>query len=1129
MATALQVFCAFCALAFADAKSGQRLTGTLSGFRDRALVLYADDPAFSTVAASLTRSNSPTDSVGGISDDGVDFLRDLVHSPKTSRRSAPGAACPSTTAASEITMEAAINNITLWHSFPNTLGSLTISWSSDAMNEIMVVANHPISTQIPTLYVSGQGGKSFAQASIPGNQAIQHAYFSNHLNSNGYFNAYATPESNSTTSLYISTRAGQPGSWQAYRLTTGSLGTIGVHIDVLLPHPYNANYFIAATNVNYNGQAGYSMLYYGAVPSTTASSIHLVSLLSKPVTNAMWSTSERSSDVNTTIFAQRATTTTVVDALKVTVDISNPVGSVAPVVNMLPNGKNITDFTQMNEYLFLERYNTNAANTLFGTTELFVSSDNGNTTNLAMIPVNESERTNSFEVVNAASTEVVLAASHTKTRLQGSCVVNVNVAGATYNYSASRAIFSDVIPSSSPNVPMYFDPGNPLACNGTNTTMPPQGGPFVMVVRRGNCVFADKLQYALNLSANAVIVINNVPSTGTPHIYMVLPESQKSSEYSEIPMVLISLTEGTELLGNYSTNPMGTTVAITESAFSPTAIYSYTNLYVSGTSGYSFTRSLNNVEYTTVGGYEYVDMQPINSMSTGFIENSYAIASGTYVANPKYQKFSVISPNKGATWSPMAVGSLPLRLSLDIGYSRNGIPLPKSVQTTPGLVIANGYINGSTTLSVVVSRDGGVTWTQATFPDHAPTAPTGFYFSLLDHGSVIVLSQAKQLTNTIYYSLNEGQTFLPYYFLSASTILGNWTTSDGTTSWYCQPTNPTTVSCSCVRCQPDGNYYAYFKFVVTISDQYNTDFWTTAYPGASGQKYTAVYTSTGYDTNTVMWTPPSGSSITWTRTSGQTANVLGVIADPSATGTAAFMYWYQQPKTGVLGDYVGLRIDFRQLLGGTCQASDFEQWTVTGVNNTACYMGATETVQRRKQCSVCFNGKGTKETWASESCACRPTDYHCAFGYRRVNNVQAATYASANETCAPDNTVNNVSTVRAVLVPGDQCRGIDFSFTGGTPPPRTDGPTNNGSKKSSNAGTIAGVVVVVVVVIGFAVFWKMKIMKKPGGGYLAVAHAAVPNDDDTLETAPAYEDGGEANQGESVVDNDDDDEVLLDA
>lgn len=65
-------------------------------------------------------------------------------------------------------MEAQINNITLWHSFPNTLGSLTITWSSDSMNEIMVVADHPISVHIPTLYVSGQGGQNFAQAAIPG-------------------------------------------------------------------------------------------------------------------------------------------------------------------------------------------------------------------------------------------------------------------------------------------------------------------------------------------------------------------------------------------------------------------------------------------------------------------------------------------------------------------------------------------------------------------------------------------------------------------------------------------------------------------------------------------------------------------------------------------------------------------------------------------------------------------------------------------------------------------------------------------------------------------------------------------------------------------------------------------------
>lgn len=102
------------------------------------------------------------------------------------------------------------------------------------------------------------------------------------------------------------------------------------------------------------------------------------------------------------------------------------------------------------------------------------------------------------------------------------------------------------------------------------------------------------------------------------------------------------------LINEYNSSNKMLKAYLTEESVVPKSCYDYTTLYTSGTAGTSFTRSLNNVGYTTLSDdNEYVNFYNVLSMSTGFLGlNDYGLASGTYIATPKYHSDSHISLNK---------------------------------------------------------------------------------------------------------------------------------------------------------------------------------------------------------------------------------------------------------------------------------------------------------------------------------------------------------------------------------------------------------------------------------------------------------------------------------------------------
>lgn len=137
---------------------------------------------------------------------------------------------------------------------------------------------------------------------------------------------------------------------------------------------------------------------------------------------------------------------------------------------------------------------------------------------------------------------------------------------------------------------------------------------------------------------------------------------------------------------------------------------------------------------------------------------------GTYIANYEVNQTprTVISFDKGALWQPLAspegdicpagASSCSLHLSLASSQDLLGLPTPLSEVSAGGIILANGYVGASvdTTLdnyALVVSRDGGLTWTRVASVPHV--------YVILDHGGVLVAA-SWQRNSDIIFSAQEG-------------------------------------------------------------------------------------------------------------------------------------------------------------------------------------------------------------------------------------------------------------------------------------------------------------------------------------------------------------------------------------
>mmetsp|Transcript_3031 Transcript_3031/g.9198 ORF Transcript_3031/g.9198 Transcript_3031/m.9198 type:complete len:1130 (-) Transcript_3031:847-4236(-) len=957
---------------------------------------------------------------------------------------------------------------------------LYIAWAQDSQEEMLVCMAMP-NNEAPSLWLSVDAGRSFepiatGSSGVPANAYVSRVVYGRPFAGASYFGAYATVGRTllGTPSPIVLLYSGDSGrTWRTYE--TASTTGIAVRVDLIDPHPTMPGLFLAHSMLN----ATTYRTYYGNLASVhVGSRITLVPIgltESSPavVRWARWSTASNTTDVF--VIAQAAAAVAPNNGASLLRFSPAPSGFTAATVIIA----DIYDFTQVDNFLLAEvtAHNPVAG---FNQTALRVSTDGGNTFVEAQLPVAPQSVAEYFEVVDASEGEIMVAAQHSAARLQGEVWIRVTTINPlsvnTLYLNASRAMFSDAIPSTQPSLPYNFvyDSTNQWGCT-SSWAFPNQTSPFYLVVKRGNylggpiCFFASKLQNAIDAGASGLIIVNNVPSSGVPHLYMVAPEGHDTSMYGSVPCVIVSRTEGAQLISALQTSGTSASGYIYESPLVAQRLYQYTSLYISSGMGTSFSRSLNNVRYVVNNGIEYVGVYVVASMATDPAHTTVS-ESGTYLANTAAGQ-TLVSTNKGASWAPVSTSSgQPLLVVLDTLSAQHGWSTPASVPTAPGLVVANA-MPSSGTPTVFVSRDGGLSWTQANEPSSTTAlSPQPYFFEILDHGSVIVLAETQARTSALYYSLDEGSSWNTFNFYGATTILGQWGTETycnstvSTAMWTCEPSwqprsNMSSVAGFLMYCNAAGssrivigvaNSASGFSgsndgitntATVLSSTIASIPTGTVVYPNGDGVG-TVTFSTSGSVTScssanghsyTVKWARPADAS------SAHNIRFLATVSNMRASATQLFAYWYQGGSPGNAA-VLGLRFDFAQVFpaaaaatqpsrpaNGVCGTSDFEPFVLTGSGNN-CYMGARAAVSRRRHCVVCRQSAPESafvniSDWVSYShCPCTSRDFSCAFGFRRVQSVQGLGSATVQEQCTWDSVISSAQgAVATRRVPGDMC------------------------------------------------------------------------------------------------------------
>ncbi len=738
--------------------------------------------------------------------------------------------------------------------------------------------------------------------------------------------------------------------------------------------------------------------------------------------------------------------------------------------------RNAVDYYQQGNFAFAEIVATKG-DTNFSHRTLHVSR-NGAMWHTAEVPIDDDHTTERLEVIYADGEEVMLAAQHTHNRNQGIANVEVNSDDGTQSLlNASRALFSEVlpVPASASAYRVLFDPSNPEACNDTfpGISAEDTSTGFVLVAFRGSCYFVDKLQNAIDLGAAGVVVINHA---NTRSVYMAPPVGHDTSAFGNVPMLLVSRNDGCAMFGappncNYTdvsqANLDGKTVRLYEDMATASSLFRYTKLYTSGNQGFSFSESLSDVALVTEDGTDYVDVFEVRSLP------------GAYIANTRGGKTSLISHNKGATWSRVTdVLGNNLVLATETMNAAFGWPLPVSVRTAPGLVVANALGNHSTSNrrpSVYISRDGGLTWVHS-LPGRVGV-PQPFWFKILDHGSSIMMSPAAGTTNYTYFSLDEGANVIDLPLDGLAGLIGGWLNCDqssNTAEVTCAPANDG-INVECTNQTDQSNSFQIPE--IRSADTLNRypDLTGTCYFRESDSQSTPCRVA---GANKILWRNSDGQETQcWKRAAPRGKAVRGVVADPRASGTSVFMYWYDRVPNQRLVDWTGVRIDFNNALqsagSGTCVPSDYEVWQPTG-SGAECDLGTKTNISRKKQCAICLNGRGREWNATTTSCPCQSSDFACNYGYLRMLNVRGDPNANHTEACTRDSNVAQVDTGKTRLIPGDLCGITTTSPTVDTTSlaPHSAKDNSNDSKSGGGVSTIIIAVVVVIVLLGLGAAYK---------------------------------------------------------
>ncbi|XP_048254148.1 sortilin-related receptor-like isoform X1 [Haliotis rufescens] len=268
---------------------------------------------------------------------------------------------------------------------------------------------------------------------------------------------------------------------------------------------------------------------------------------------------------------------------------------------------------------------------------------------------------------------------------------------------------------------------------------------------------------------------------------------------------------------------------------------SATNLYISEVKGFRFSLSLERVVYYNPKGANkdtwlryytnetFADIHRVDGMRGIFIASQLLTA-----ALDIDQQRSLITFDKGGEWQLIRAPadgdrdancsqakvtpwssreltncSLHVTQQLHRFYPSSRTPLIMSRKSAPGIIIASGVIGTKIkhNPNVFVSSDAGYTWTQVLHGE--------YLYTFADHGGILLSAKQYDVTDTVYYSVDEGSNWIAKKFTNtsiriygiltepgeATTVFSVFGSHTGRHSWLISQLNMTNVLKS--KCKDD--------------------------------------------------------------------------------------------------------------------------------------------------------------------------------------------------------------------------------------------------------------------------------------------------------------------------------------
>ncbi|ESN90112.1 hypothetical protein HELRODRAFT_194679 [Helobdella robusta] len=224
-----------------------------------------------------------------------------------------------------------------------------------------------------------------------------------------------------------------------------------------------------------------------------------------------------------------------------------------------------------------------------------------------------------------------------------------------------------------------------------------------------------------------------------------------------------------------------------------------TNLFISDSSGLYYTLSLNNIFfYSPHGMYNntwlrfyatkpLAELYRVDGLNGVYIATTIINTSLPLRPYADNNQQTFITFNKGVDWKsirapyerPVCTNSTGCNITVHLAQMYNSLmPLARtqpilSSKSAPGILIGSGNVGASLTgnYDVFLSNDGGLVWRRV--------LNGTFYFTMGDHGGIIVAVKMQEPTNYIVYSLNEGASWSFFEFSSTRINVYALTTEPG--------------------------------------------------------------------------------------------------------------------------------------------------------------------------------------------------------------------------------------------------------------------------------------------------------------------------------------------------------------